>query len=307
MWMFPHKCFDSLGKKAFFYKKKHPFSFRKPAQFPLGHQPHVLHAKPGCVRAQAFFEIRVKKQSCHKNSFRFPDPDARRIIRNLLRKHKSKSAPFCISAFHPYISVHQCEEILGDCKAKPCALDIAIPLTVHLIKGLENFVNVFLFDADSGIFHTDLQADLIRCQFRVVHLHDNPALVGKLCRVICQIHKHLFDPDIIAPQLVRQIRCNIKNQFHILVLKPGHDNISHIINHGHRLIDNLVDIHSAGFYFGKIQNIINNREKRPPRDSDLFDIVFCHRRKFFPERHFRHADHRIHRRPDLMAHIGQKI
>ena len=51
----------------------------------------------------------------------------------------------------------------------------------------------------------------------------------------------------------------------------------------------------------------NNGQQRLAGRFNLANILSCCRRKLLPQRHLRHTDYRIHGRPDLMAHIGQKI
>ena len=129
----------------------------------------------------------------------------------------------------------------------------------------------------------------------------------KFNRIICEIGNNLLDAQRIPHQLSRQIRRNVHDQFYISVFHSRSYDVYHIIDNIHRRILPHGYVHLSGLNFGKIQNIIDNTQQCLPRTLNLQDIFSCLRRKILPKRHIRHTDNRIHRRPDLMAHIRKKV
>ena len=66
----------------------------------------------------------------------------------------------------------------------------------------------------------------------------------------------------------------------------------------------LHNLHLSGFYFGKIQNIIDDREQYLTCILDIQGIILDRIGTTLPQDHFIHPQHRIDRRSYLMRHVG---
>ena len=67
------------------------------------------------------------------------------------------------------------------------------------------------------------------------------------------------------------------------------------------------DVETTCLDLREVQDVVDHREQRLGRSADGLDVVTLHRRQVGLEREFGHAQHAIHRRPDLVAHVGQEL
>ena len=67
-----------------------------------------------------------------------------------------------------------------------------------------------------------------------------------------------------------------------------------------------LELHLAGFDLGKIENIVDDGQKRLGRRLDRLQIVPLLGIEFGIERQLGHADDAVHRRTDFMAHVSQE-
>ena len=71
-----------------------------------------------------------------------------------------------------------------------------------------------------------------------------------------------------------------------------------------------MDLDPPGLDFGKIQNIVNERQQPLRADKDLFQIfVLLRRQNVFAAPHDQASepDNRVHWRPEFMTHFGQEL
>ncbi len=63
----------------------------------------------------------------------------------------------------------------------------------------------------------------------------------------------------------------------------------------------------AGFYFGEVQDVVDHGEQCSAAFADGLRVVTLHRIEFGFQQQLAHPDHTVHRRADLMAHVGQEL
>ncbi len=63
----------------------------------------------------------------------------------------------------------------------------------------------------------------------------------------------------------------------------------------------------AGRHLGKIKDVVDNPEKRIRTVSDRLRVFTLFLGQFRIKQQARHADNAVHGRPDLVAHVGQKL
>ena len=87
-----------------------------------------------------------------------------------------------------------------------------------------------------------------------------------------------------------------------------------LANHIHQIVQQGADrilyrdyLHLAGFNLGKVQNIIDQPQKRRPGSTDILRVFTGVFLLCLTQNHFIHAQHRIDRCTDFMAHVGQKL
>ena len=69
----------------------------------------------------------------------------------------------------------------------------------------------------------------------------------------------------------------------------------------------LLHVELAGFDLGEVQNVVEDAEQRLGGGLDLGEIVVLLGRELGLERQVSQPDHRVHRRADLVAHVGEEV
>ena len=69
----------------------------------------------------------------------------------------------------------------------------------------------------------------------------------------------------------------------------------------------LFEFQLTGLNFGKIKNIINQRQKRLSADTDGVDIFALFGREIGFSQQTCHTDNAVHRGSDLMTHVGEEL
>src|SRR5437588_96341 len=81
----------------------------------------------------------------------------------------------------------------------------------------------------------------------------------------------------------------------------------YLFNRGFRIERNRFERQSAGFGFGKIKDVVEDTEEHFTRRAHGFDTVALLWRKPGIEQQVGHANHAVHRRPDLVTHRSQEF
>ena len=111
----------------------------------------------------------------------------------------------------------------------------------------------------------------------------------------------------IANQRGRNVRIALEQQFQSLL--PGLD-VGHrgqVVQYPVDLEVDLFHVQPAGLDLGEIEDVVNDAEQRFGRAVDLAQVVLLLFREIGAQRQVAQADHGIHRRADLVAHVGQEI
>ena len=69
----------------------------------------------------------------------------------------------------------------------------------------------------------------------------------------------------------------------------------------------LLELELAGFHFREVQNVIDDGEQGGAAVADGFGVVALQGIKLRVEQEFGHAEHAVHRRADLVAHVGEEL
>ncbi|OQC55525.1 MAG: hypothetical protein BWX55_00043 [Deltaproteobacteria bacterium ADurb.Bin022] len=214
--------------------------------------------------------------------------------------------------FHPEAPPHQFRQSSGNRQAQAGSAVFSRHGGVGLLKTLKNHVQLFRWNADAGVLDGNVHAAEIvfpasgRDFFgHQDHLH--AALLRKFNGVADQIRQNLLHAGRIADDGIAVFRRRPAGKPDLLFLDPDGHHSTDVANHLPQAERNRFQRQLSGFDFGQIQNRIDDIEKIFPRrleDPNVFGLLFIERAFL---QHFRHADDGVHRRPDFMAHAGQKF
>ena len=161
--------------------------------------------------------------------------------------------------------------------------------------------------ADARIAHIHLQGqrrfrgvDALQRQFDL-------AVLGELHRVAAQIEQNLPQAQGIADQHRRDGDIIANEEFEALLIGLGVDRIGQRLQHAVQPEFDLLDLQLARLDLGQIENVVDQAQQQIRRALRLRQLVMQIGRQFMFERQIQHADDRIHRRANFVAHVGQEF
>ena len=157
-------------------------------------------------------------------------------------------------------------------------------------------------DADAGVGHLEAQpAGAGRCQ---AHIH--PALGGELDRVAQQVQQDLLQAHAVAQHLPGRGGVHVDGQLQALAAGPIGHHVRHTLQalRGQEL--DGIELHLAGFDLGEVQDVVDQLQQLAAGIKDAPQVVLLARRQRVSAHQVRKTQHRVHRRADLVAHVGQE-
>jgi hypothetical protein len=214
-------------------------------------------------------------------------------------------------AVDPDLAAHQLGQPLGDHQAQAGAAVLARGRTVGLLETLEQQRALLGRDADAGVLDREAQQQLVG-RFRLLPRFERDAdrdraLLGELDRVVGIVDQHLTDAQRVTDQVARDIRPDIHHELQPLAVGLGREQRGDIVEHLVEIEMGPLDAHLVGLELGKVEDVVDDPEQVLARGLDLLHVVELARRQPGLEHQMGHADHGIHRRADLVAHVGQEI
>ena len=116
------------------------------------------------------------------------------------------------------------------------------------------------------------------------------------------------EPQPVADdvRLARELRVHVEQELDFLLErflahqeKAVRDGLLQVERHE-------LEIELVGLDLGEIEDVVDDAEQRLRRVVDLGDVVLLPRVELRLEREIGHADDRVHRRADLVAHVGEE-
>ena len=133
------------------------------------------------------------------------------------------------------------------------------------------------------------------------------ALFGELHRIAEQIGDDLAEAAGVADDMGRQARIDAHDQFEVLFGDARRHQRRDVLDRFGKPEGRRVQRQLAGIDLGEIENVVDDGEQRVAGFDDDIGEGLLARVKLGLGEQFGHAQHAIHRRADLVAHIGQEF
>jgi hypothetical protein len=203
--------------------------------------------------------------------------------------------------------VHLRHQAAADRQPQARAAEAPGDRAVGLRKGFEQGVVLLRGDADATVAHREVQHARGRRR-RTARSHRNrdaPAF-GELHRIAHQVVQHLTQPQRVTEHPARHAGCDFDVQCQSLLRDAGREQVHHPLQH-------LVDVQRhpfqgqlAGLDLGVVEHVVQQAHQRRRRGVGLFDETTRRLRQPVVQRQPGQADDAVHRRADLVAHVGQE-
>ena len=139
------------------------------------------------------------------------------------------------------------------------------------------------------------------------HPHRHPALVRELQRIGHQVHQHLAQPPRIAPHDRRHVGVDRARQLQPLGLRALGQEVEAVLDRRRQIELDGFQLEPARLDLREVQDVVDQGEQRLAGLAHRLRVLALLRRQRRVEQQPRHADHPVHRRPDLVAHRRQEL
>ena len=132
------------------------------------------------------------------------------------------------------------------------------------------------------------------------------ANVGELDRVAEQVHQHLAEAGDVAEQAVGKRRIDEEGELEPLPRRRLGDQVEGRLDARPQIEGMPLQLQTAGVDLGEVEDVVDDAEQRLAARADDGGELALARRQIGVEQQAAHADHRVHRRADLVAHRRQE-
>ena len=231
----------------------------------------------------------------------------RRMVIDFERQRDSEGAALARRTLDTDAAAHQLDEAAGDRQTEAGTAKSARGGAVFLGKGFKDGFLLVGGDADAGIAHGDLQRHLALLGCGGPQKHGNFAVGRELDGVADKIDQHLPQAAGVANHVARHLRLDRKNQLQLLFMRAQRQGLQRFGDDAVEIEGNAFDHQLAGFDLREIKNVVDDRQQRLGQRFDDAHELPLFLGQCGIERKIGHTDDAVHRRADLVAHVGKEV
>ena len=209
-------------------------------------------------------------------------------------------------ALHPHRPAHQLDETLRDREPEPGTAVAARGRGVDLAEGREQPVHPVPGDADPRVPNGELEPVRARPGGLGRDVDDDLALLGELDRVREQVEQHLPQAGRVPDDSCRHALVDEAAQLDLLLPRTRRDDVERALDALPEIERLLLELELARLDLRVVEDVVDHVEQGvSARADDLGELALLGR-QLRAEQEAGHADHGVHRRPDLVAHRGEE-
>ena len=218
---------------------------------------------------------------------------------------ETRSAP--LFALDPDAAVHHLDQPARDREAEAGAFEMAVGFALDLVEFAKYQLGLFGGDADAGILDRDMDRGLLPRAFgHAGHADQHMALQREFHGVSNEIGQHLADPPRVADEMGRQEDVVVDQHRQSLVAGGGLQQRDDLVDAAFQVEGLGMQHQLLGLDLGIIQHVVDDHQQRLARIADGRDIKPLFLGQVAVGQQFGHADDAVHRRADLVAHVGEE-
>ena len=235
----------------------------------------------------------------------------RRFVAPLQGQFEPEAAAFSRRARAADPSAHHLGQALADRQAETRSAVLARGRDVSLLKDLEQPTLFIFAHANPGIADFEADAQGVVCSDRIAvgfdhpAAHEYPPALGELDRVADVVEQDLADAVAVAMQRRRQM-VGVDDQLDILRHRLVAHHVGNAEQHALDREVALFQVQLAGLDLREIEHVVDDAEQVVCRVLDLAEANERARVADLAAQKMRQPDDRIHRRADLVAHVGEE-
>ncbi|MNU89793.1 hypothetical protein D3C71_796430 [compost metagenome] len=205
--------------------------------------------------------------------------------------------------FQHNVAAHHFHQLLDDGQAQSRAAVFARSGAVGLAKRLEDGRRRFRRHPDARVahFHADLAGG------GAADIDGNLAPFRELGGVIEQVGEDLAQAHGVAAHVLRHVGGDAAGKFDGLALDAVGKQRHHIVDHLAQVEGDMFEHQLARLDLGKVEDVVDDAQQAFAGAVHRVHETLLLGAQFRALQQFRHAQHAIHRRADLVAHLGQEF
>ena len=227
-------------------------------------------------------------------------------VGNALDDGGGKGGTSAVFAGHCNVALHGPTQAEGYGQPQARAFNGAVALFINAAEVAKQFGHIFRFYADALVFNHEGQAYVIRGQGFAAGGKTNASLFGIFYGIAQKIKQNLFDSPDVSSHESGEARRGFHQQLQRLGDHLNTDDAESVIEHVRSGIDRISAFQAPGFDFGKIEEVVDDGQKRGPGALDARKIIQASRAAKVLSGQLAHADDRVHRRSQLVAYAGDE-
>ncbi len=229
-----------------------------------------------------------------------------RGLRGLQRHLDPAGGALARLAVHPDATAHQRDQPARDGQAQAGTAVLAAGGGVGLLERLEDARELLGRHADAGVLHLEAQPQALGLGRQRPHAQCDVARIGELDRVAGKVQQHLTEAQQVAVEH-RRHAVHVNHQLEVAAARAVDDQREHIVDHLLHAEVGHLQPQLAGLDLRQVQDVVDDVQQVFGRGGDLAHLVELARVVEAAAQQVRQAQDRIHRRADLVAHVGQEI
>ncbi len=175
---------------------------------------------------------------------------------------------------------------------------------VPLRELVEDAVPCLGGDADAGILHAHAHERRLLGEGQG---QADPPLRGELHRVAEEVHHHLAQPPGVADEHPGEPRLQLQGKFQPFSRRVLGEDRHRVGGQLREVEGDVLELHAPGLDLGEVEDVVDDGEKRLARAAYRLHVAHLLLGETGAEEELGHAEHPVHRGPDLVAHLGQEV
>ncbi len=175
---------------------------------------------------------------------------------------------------------------------------------VGLGEGVEDGALALLGDADARVAHREDHA--LRAVGVARHLDPHLAPLGELHRVAHEVHQELAHAHRVAEVARHHVVVELGAEADALLLRARRQELDRLLHHRAEREGDGLQGELAGLDLRQVEHVVEDGEQRGARAVRHLEVVALLGGEGGLERERGHPEHPVHRRPQLVAHVGEE-
>ena len=225
------------------------------------------------------------------------------------RDREAERRPFAGCALGPRRSAEHLRQPAADGQTEPGSAELPGVRAIHLGERLEEDAQLFGRHPHAGVLDRKPNSDGVRrVENRfVVDSHQHAAGLGELHRIRKEVVEDLTNPGAVRLHAPRQVGVHI--DLHRKALGPGRrgNDLERLLDVATNVDVVQFDVELSRLDLREVENVVDDPEQRVATQPDRVDVLALLDGERRLLQQARHPDHAVHRRAELMAHVGHEL